>query len=260
MKKYVLCLLIIFIFYATPKASNPDNWHIAKSRHFIVYYKHASDDFIERLIEKSEDYYDEIAEALGFRRYNFWLWDNRAKIYVYDNLEDYQSATGQPPWSHGATIPRDKIIYTYLEAKGFFDTILPHEMGHIIFREFVGFDNYAVPLWLDEGVASYQENLRYSIAKRLVIDAVKQGSFIDLERLSNLNPQLMLDNTSVNLFYAEATSIIDYLVKEFGKDNFVLFCQNLRDKKNLEKALVSSYPFRDIQGLDRAWQRFLKHE
>lgn len=237
-----------------------DNWSVAKSTHFIVYYKEAQLDFIEELIEKSEYYYDEIADDLGFRRFEFWLWDNRAKVYIYDDAQDYQDATKQPGWSMGCAIIKEKTIHTFPYAKGFFETILPHEIGHIIFREFVGFDNPAIPIWLDEGVASYQENRIYSGAHRIVRDALAKGELISLEDISKMNPHSIKEEESVSLFYAEAVSIIDYLVKEFGQDSFILFCQKIRDERDFDKALSSTYPFKNIRELSLAWQEYLEYE
>jgi hypothetical protein len=259
MRKYILSLLLVLITY-NPAIATDNNWHITKSTHFIVYYKNAPENFIRELIDKSEDCYDKIASGLGFTRYNFWLWDNRAKIYIHDNTADYQSATGQPQWSGGSAIPGQKIIQTFPYAQGFFEKILPHEMGHIIFREFVGFNNPAVPLWLDEGVASYQEKPTYAAANAFVRKAINKGNFISLEGLAGFNPYSSASNESVQLFYAESFSVIDFLIKEFGRDKFVLFCQNLRDKKNLDRAIASSYPFSNIRELNDAWQRYLKNE
>lgn len=257
MKKGILFLAIFFLSFSLVLA-NSDNWHITKSTHLIIHYKNAPSDFIDQLIENAERYYNEIADNLGFRRYNFWLWDNRAKIYIYDNAQDYQAATGQASWSSGCAKVKEKEIISFPYAQRFFDTILPHEMGHIIFREFVGFDNYTIPLWLDEGVACYQEALRRSMADRQVKEAINKGTFINLERLSNLSPKSLQSDELVSLFYAEALSIIDYLVKEFGTDNFVSFCQNLRDKKDLNAALRSSYSFSNIQNLELGWKKFLE--
>lgn len=259
MRRYVLIAAFLFLRLSLALAAT-DDWSVAKSTHFIVYYKNAPTDFIEQLMEKSEYYYDKIADDLGFRRFDFWLWDNRARIYIHDDARSYQAATNQPSWSSGCAIIQEKIIHSFPYAKGFFETTLPHEMGHIIFREFVGFYNPAVPSWLDEGVASYQEDQIYSGAHRVVRDAASANKLIDLESLSRMDPHLISDNISVILFYSEAVSIIDYLVKEFGKDNFILFCQNLRDKQDLERAISYVYPFRDIRQLDQAWQEYLKNE
>lgn len=255
---YALFLLWVLLPVNILTAQDNLKWNAEKSTHFIVSYKKADADFIRRLISYAEDYYNKIADELGFRRYDFWLWDNRAKIYIYDDAKDYLSSTGQPAWSSGYANVREKMISTYPYAEGFFETILPHEMGHIIFREFVGFYNTAVPVWLDEGVASYQENGRYEKAYRVIKNAIEGGSFIPLEVLSGLSPQFLANRDAVNLFYSEAVGIIHYLIKEFGKDNFVAFCQRLRDKGDLEEAVRSSYPFKNIQELGKRWEEYLK--
>ncbi len=255
-------LLILFSFCGIAfSEKQAEKWQTAKSTHFIVYYDKAPQDFLNRLISRAEDYYDKIANDLGFRRYDFWLWDDRAKIYIYNDINAYRSATGQPSWSIGVsyvTRQKEKVICTFLDEKGFFDTILPHEMGHIIFREFVGFNNSAIPLWLDEGVASYQETGKRALAALAAKKAIKDNSFMNLEALSNFNPYLAADEASVALFYFESLSVVDFLINRFGSERFVLFCQVLRDKKDLSSALVYSYSFRDIRDLDRAWQEYLK--
>ena len=258
MKKSIL-FFILFCFNPVLASQDTVKWNTEKSTHFIVYYKNAPEDFIKELIEKSEDYYNKIASDLGFTRYDFWLWDNRAKIYIYDNAADYQSATGEPLWSGASAIPRPKIIQTFPYARGFFEKILPHEMGHIIFREFVGFDNSAIPLWLEEGVASYQEKLTYSMANAFVRKTMEKGNFITLERLSGFSSGSRMPDEAAQLFYVESFSIVDFLIKEFGKDKFVSFCQDLRDKKNLERAIASNYPFSNIQELGVAWDKYLKN-
>lgn len=258
MRKFFLIVLATLLFSCSIFAKEEVKWNTSKSTHFIVYFKNAPGSFIEQLISKSEDYYDKIADNLGFTRFNFWLWDNRAKIYIYDDAGDYRVSTGRPEWSAGAARPQEKIIYTYAYVQGFFESILPHEMSHIIFREFVGFDNHSIPTWLDEGVASYQQIKRSQGGLFLVKEAVKEGTLMGLEKLSQTNPQSILETSTAQLYYAEAVSIVDYLIKEFGKNNFVLFCQNLRDKRNLERAICSVYPFSNLEEFGQGWQRYLK--
>ncbi|MFH1888598.1 MAG: peptidase MA family metallohydrolase [Candidatus Omnitrophota bacterium] len=257
MKKYLLTFAIFCLCCSFVSASG-DGWSVTKSTHFIIYYKKAPQDFIDHAIQKSEYYYNKIADDLGFRRFDFWLWDNRAKIYIHDDAKAYQAATGQPSWSAGCAIIQRKEIHTFGQAQAFFDETLPHEMGHIIFREFVGFYNPDIPTWLDEGVASYEEEELQSTAKRLVKEAIAVNTFINLETLSKMSPHSIGDTKRIALFYAEAVSIVDYLVREFGQDSFILFCQNLRDKRDLERAIAYVYPFRNIRELDKSWQEYLR--
>lgn len=257
-EKASLLLFPLLIFSSgNLSAQAKDKWQESKSTHFIVYYKNTAEDFIKRVIDQSEAHYNGIAESLGFNRYDFWLWDNRAKIYIHDDSNVYQAAAGQPEWSGGMSVPAQKIIHSFPLARGFFEHLLPHEIGHIIFREFVGFYNNAVPDWLDEGVASYQESLNNPKMK-MVLDAAKsQGRLIGLDKLSSIDPYSMQDTDMVNLFYAQSASLVEYLVKEFGRDKFVTFCQDLRDKKGFQGAMSSNFPFSNIQEFEVGWKKYL---
>lgn len=257
--------MTILLFSPCAFADTKD-WKVAKSTHFFVFYQNASADFIDRVIERAEDDYNRIADALGFIRFNFWLWDNRARIYIYDDKAGYQKATLQPGWSSGSAVikKKEKTIYSFINEKGFFESVLPHEMGHIIFKEFVGLVNPAIPLWLDEGVACYQERSRRESSARVLRQAIKENKFMGLDELFNFNSYRLqynlTDSSTVAIFYAESVSLVDFLIKEFGKDRFVLFCQHLRDKKNFVRAMASVYPFGSIQELDAAWQNSLRDE
>jgi len=256
-KSFLICCVLVL--FATAHARDQQNWQELRSTHFIVYYKSASVDFVSQVSSRAEDYYNSIASALGFIRFDFWLWDNRAKIYVYDTPEQYQKESGAPAWSAGQALVKAKTIYTFSGSGEFCDTVLPHELGHIIFREFVGFENYAVPTWLDEGVATFQQNLRNPTARPFVKAAMAAGKIIPLEKLSRMDPGSFNGNAAaIRLFYDESVTVVDYLISEFGKNKFVSFCQNLRDKRNLELAVSAVYPFNNLKELDAAWQNYLK--
>ena len=151
-------LKILFIFLFLPLVAFADNppWQVFKSTHFLISYKSATESQLDELSSKAERYYDEITDDLGFNRFDFWIWNNRARIYLFDNQAEYMKATGDPVWSGGQAQVASKLIQTFITARGFLDKVLPHEMAHIIFREMVGFNNPAVPIWLEEGVASFQ--------------------------------------------------------------------------------------------------------
>lgn len=258
MKKFIL-LIVAVLTSSLNTFGLEDKWNVAKSTHFILYYKDVPADFVDEVLNRAEDYYGEITENLGFTRYNFWLWDKRASIFIYDDVDAYQADTGQPSWSSGCVSVRDKIIKTYPLARGFFDTLLPHELGHIIFRELVGFDNRNIPLWLDEGVASYQEKTKRFTAKSYIRKAISENRFIPLGELTNINLATE-DKDTIDLFYFESVALVDYLIIQFGKICFVNFCRGLRDAKTLEKALSQSYPFSDLTELNAIWLRSLKNE
>lgn len=249
-------LLFIFLFLPLIIYADTQPWQVSKSTHFLIYYKTAKESQINELSEKAEDYYNNITDDLGFNRFSFWTWDNRARIYLFDNQQEYMKETGSPAWVAGQAQVNSKLIQTFITAKGFLSNILPHEMAHIIFREMVGFNNGCIPLWLEEGVASYQEQER-NFVKSDLANKIKQGSFLSLNKLSSFNVANLRLQTDVRLFYVESFSLVKYLIATFGKDKFVLFCQNLRDKRNLTRALVKTYSFADLKDFEDSWKRYI---
>ncbi|MFC1708546.1 peptidase MA family metallohydrolase [Candidatus Omnitrophota bacterium] len=259
-KKLLIFLLIIvsFLFCFRIYAAEKE-WQEKKSTHFIIYYKKSVDrDFIEDIIETAERNYDEIAKNLGYYRYKFWLWDDRAKIYIYPDQPSFQKEMDQPSWSGGCASYQQKAIWTFPHAAGFFDSILPHELGHIVFREFVGFQSN-IPLWFEEGVASYQEKSKRYAAKNIVKDLLVKDQLLGIEELAKVtNTNTMRDKERVEIFYAEAVSIIYFLINRYGNSKFAKLCKSLNDNMSFDKALKKSYySITNTQDLEKEWIRYL---
>jgi len=235
------------------------DWKQYKSQHFVVYYNAAPEDFVENVAEMAESYYREITDNLGFTRHKSWNLSDRAKIYIYNDSDDYAQNARQANWSAGAASPDSKTIRTFPAAQGFFDTTLPHELGHIIFREFIGHRS-SIPLWFEEGVAMYQEKAKRWGSKKVVQGLLDNGNFIPLERLSIMRLTSRSKQEFVNLFYAESASSVYYLISELGQSRFVRFCRKLREGIKFEEALESVYVrFENIEEFNESWVKYLKN-
>lgn len=261
LKRYIIFLLAItsFLFCFYVYALEKD-FKEKRSTHFIVYYKKGVDqDFINDIIETAEEYYDEIASNLGYYRYKFWLWDDRAKIYIFTDQLSFQKETNQPSWSGGCASYHEKKIWTYPHASGFFDSILPHELGHIIFREFVGF-GYNIPLWFEEGIASYQEKSKRYAAKNTVKELLSKNQLLSIEELSVIkSARDIIDKETAEVFYAEAVNIIYFLISKYGAYRFAKLCKNLKENTSLDKALRKTYyNIKNTQDLNKEWIRYLR--
>ncbi len=262
-KKYIIFLAIFFTlsFYSDILSHAAENdFKEKRSTHFIVYYKEGVDrEFIDEIINTSEDYYGEIASNLGYHRYDFWLWDERAKIYIFPYKYSYQKETNQPEWSGGCAFYQEKKIWTYPHASGFFDSILPHELGHIIFREFVGFDRN-IPLWFEEGVASYQEKTKRYAATTIVKEYISKNKLMTMEQLSRIkNPDDIATGDIADVFYIEAVSLIHFLITNHGNYRFAMLCKELKDGNSLDNALSKTYyNIKSTEELYKNWLKDLK--
>jgi hypothetical protein len=250
----LLCLALLPV-----SPAHAGDWSEYKSAHFVVHYRNAIPlSFVKSVTESAENYYREITAGFGFNREQGWMSDNRAKIYIYQDDKDYIRNAQQYQWSHGAASVREKTIRTFPSAHGFFDSTLPHELGHIIFHEYVGFD-VDVPLWFEEGVAMYQEKAKRFGVNSDVSKALKNGEFIPLTELTNMRLYSDSPEERVQLFYAEAASVVNYMINELGEYRFVKLCRELRAGKGFMEAVESSYVrFSDLEDLNRAWINYLK--
>jgi len=254
----ILNLIFILLF---PLFIHAEEKLQEKSLHFIVYFPEGHLDFANDVLYKAELYYKKIASDLGYERYDqFWLWENRVKIYLYPSHPDYVKATWRPVWSHGMADYNKKAIYSYIGSREFLETVLPHELGHLIFRDFIGFKSN-IPLWLDEGVAQWceSERKRYE-AKEIVKDLLKGNKLIPLSQLVRESLYYKTGNEEiVYIFYQEALSVVDFLITKYGIGTFTKFCRYLKDGKSLEEAIKLAYsPFLyNLVDLEKEWKKFL---
>jgi len=278
MRRFFSFLIIFSLFSSLVFAQE---WQELKGEHFIIYY--ISDEaFARKVRDTAEIYYRQIALDLGYPRYSeFWLWDKRVKIYLYPDHSSFLKATGQPEWSQGMADYGKKEIVGYNLSQIFLDSILPHEMAHLIFRDFVGFKG-EIPLWLDEGVAQWAEKNKRAYIKKLIKKAYDEDRLLSLEDIMKLDirniraqdevyvrsttsktgePRVLFlsGDSLVNLYYLESVSLVGFLIETFGSDSFSHFCRQLRDGKRINEALTSTYPnyIRSLEDLERRWRKYL---
>jgi len=260
MRTCVALLVLVLWGGGIAAADAKTDWQQVKGHNFIIYYRSEVPlDFVQTVMDEAEGDFRRVTENLGITRYQSWAWDKRASIYIYRDGDDYVN-NGGPGWSHGASLVATKTIKTYPAASGFFDSILPHELGHIILHEFVGPFAH-VPLWFDEGVAMYQEKARRPGAHHDVRKSIENGQFIPLTQLTDMR---LYNNTSqdvVDLFYTEAASAVNFMVTQLGEEHFYKLCRELKNETPFENALAKAYMrSRSVEELNKLWVKFLEEQ
>ncbi len=276
-KAGVSCVCAVFI--SSCATSFAQEWQEVKSEHFRVFFL-KDKEFIDKLLYDAEEYYRKIASDLGYPRYSeFWTWEKRAKIYIYPDHATFVRASGQPQWSQGMADYGKKTILGFSLSDEFLDSVLPHEMAHLIFRDFVGFKG-EVPLWLDEGVAQWEEVKKRDAAKQVMKRLYEQDALLSIQDMTRLDvrnitqqDRLIIRSTLtktgekgvlflsseglVNTFYAQAASLVGFLITKYGSLDFAHFCRELRDGKKLEEALAAAYPahIRSLDDFEKEWRR-----
>ncbi len=297
----VLLGFLLFLLPANLLALPTDgsSWQIIKGQHFIIYLQ-GNDLFLgQKTLQEAERLYDRIASSLGYFDRSGWLWENRCAIYLYQNRRSYIKGAQRPAWSnasssfgsgneaqrstvkHSGAVPRRQccfassakeaeprtpIIQASAESETFLAAELPHEIAHLVFRQFVGVNNSQVPLWLDEGVALWQEKLgaRAERLEGIVRQAASERRLISLSSLSGAQETNHLptwaSQQSISIFYAESFSLVKFLISRYGEARFAEFVRHLKNGDTLEESMRGTYgsSFRNLSSLEYEWQHSLE--
>ncbi len=228
-----------------PRARSSSGWDLLRSMHFLIYYRPGvPKDFVYRLKRYAEKYYREIVQDLGLLRSSYWIWDDRCRIYVYRDEQDFHEYVELPEWSVGGAIPERREIHCYYIPKReetLLYQVLPHEMTHILFYE--ARNGTPIPHVIDEGVAMREESqMRVFASHYIVAQALKEGKYIPLEKIFDWRSQYAkMDKETADLFYAESCLLIDFLLTEFPRNFFATFCWRMRSGYDFYRAFRLSY-------------------
>lgn len=254
-------------------------WEELRSDHFLVRYTEDKK-FAQDVLTEAERSYGRIADFFGFSKHaDFWTWNKRVKIYIYPDQTAYLEGTGHWSWSDGKADYENRQISMYAGNPKFLESIVPHEIAHLIFRDFIGFEG-DIPLWLDEGIATLAEENTYENIKNNIKDYYERSAILTLQDLTTLdfkkcsrqpsihtirmknNAKGFLSLTATNfitLFYIQATSVVGFIKERYGAQRFVEFCRQLRDGKTLDEALQKAFAEEcpNLKTLEEKWRTYI---
>ena len=105
----------------------------------------------------------------------------------------------------------------------------------------------------------FQEKGKRWGANKAVKKFMDAGKFKNLEQLGDMRLTNRSSSEDVELFYAEAASIVYYMNVELGKFRFYKFCRQMRELRSFERAFLDTYPrFKSIKDLNDAWVDYLE--
>ncbi|GAB4417336.1 MAG: hypothetical protein Kow002_03670 [Anaerolineales bacterium] len=177
-------------------------------------------------------------------------------IYVYATPEDLQGAlflSGEK-WVGGHANPKLGVaLVAITPGPGQsieMETLIPHELAHIVLYEHTGdgYDN--LPAWLREGVASLSELYPNPDYARALQIASENDSLLPMEELCDGFP---LDASSAYLAYAESQSFVRFLRDSFGTSGLLSLISAYSDGLNCEQGAVRALGT-SLKALDTNWR------
>jgi hypothetical protein len=210
MKYLIIVLLIVgMLILGFKKNISTDNMQMYETEHFSVYYESLKQKTIDDIEQKLEASYSDIQSFFDLGS------DQRGKVIVYENVEEFQRAylgvilsLVYGDWANGAAY-QDLVLVTSPENPGSEHTyddileIIVHEYVHTLVYQ----KNEMPNIWLDEGVATYLAGQKSTLPPQIpgfeALQAEDMGTFLD------------------NDGYAFSYVYVEYLAKVYGNEKVI---------------------------------------
>ena len=141
------------------------------------------------------------------------------RIIVYNNSQEFNDwhSVGLD-WVGGEAFPdygiTTQIVTSKLPDSYWLNAVIPHELSHLYLYQAAYNPTAPIPVWLNEGIAQYNEFSKDNTAY-LVEQAARDGRLIPLTSLAAGFGQH--DEPRIRLSYAEGLSAVQYLVDTYGE-------------------------------------------
>ncbi|MBE0425092.1 MAG: hypothetical protein IBX72_00380 [Nitrospirae bacterium] len=136
-------------------------------------------------------------------------------------------------------------------------TTIKHELCHLLLHRNIKKEN--LPRWLDEGVCQWTSDglaeIMMDNKENIIMKAVISDRLINIHELKTF-PN---DEKALLLSYQQSKSLVEYIIREFGKSNLLQLLGYLQEDYPLEEAVWKSFSVTTSE-LEKNWQAHLKRK
>jgi hypothetical protein len=224
------------------------DWKSLSDGNLTLWYYSGSDSDLRFILQTAVEGLQRMEDLLGAKV------DFPVKVFRYASADDMQGASfyskdqpagivtlGEVPFSDTALVSAD---YEPLD-------VLRHELAHIVVGQAVKGPFSDIPAWLNEGTAVYAQSRLLSGEQGALDQAIRSSDVLSVRSMTSSS--LARSSANVSLFYAEAGSVVSFLVDTQGKEKYAQLFAALKEGTTIDKALQAVYGF-DQDGLDNAWR------
>jgi hypothetical protein len=223
-------------------------WQSLNEGKVVLYWYDADQAFGQSLLSSAVESLARLEENVGVEL------EKPVKIIVYQSKADMQEALisqgaifEEQIITLGTVVAPDTMLLHGTHAE--VDRTIAHELTHIVVGLATENPYSEIPAWLNEGLAMYNEGeLREDNAKALE-KGIRENRLISVRSLTSVtgNP------AEVNLFYGEVYSVVDFLLKTYGKEKMSELLKVFKEGALADDALMKVYGF-DQDKLDAQWR------
>lgn len=131
--------------------------------------------------------------------------------------------------------------------------IVPHEISHLYFFQATAREQASPPIWLNEGMAGYNELNDYSSEWSLIQQAIAQQTLIPL---NELRYEFTGADEKINLSYAESTTAIIYAVETYGQEGINKLFSAFQAGESSDEAFLQAFG-RTVDDFEKDWKMWV---
>lgn len=226
-------------------------WQTVRSEQLNLHYYKLDKSFAQEMLDAGVEGMNRNKNDAGLTT------DIPINIYVYPSYDDLKDAIlYEPSWVGGQAYPEENIVILGTSGGNTSwdkDTVI-HELTHVLVGHFTFSCLGDVPQWLNEGLAVYSEGPLDAQFQNPLDEAVQNDSLLSIRSISGSFSEVA---DKADLSYAQSYSIVDFLIKEYGRDKMTSLLTSFRDGLTTDDALMQVYGF-NIDGLEDQWRQSIK--
>ena len=222
-------------------------WQTLSSGQAIVHWYQGDTAFAQKAADAANLGIQNASQLLGVTL------DQPADVFVYATQDALLQAVSPDRENiAGEAFPHLDTLYVYIDpndASSFPDTVIKHELTHLVLHRATDNPYHDVPHWLDEGVAVYLSEGYSDYWKGIVSPAVASNSLIPLAGLTSEFPSV---ESEFNLAYGEAVAAVDYFIRTYGDQTFWNLVKSYANGVSDDDAFTAATGS-DFAAFDKAW-------
>lgn len=230
-------------------------WQKLENDRFAIYWHAGGNAFGQRIFDRLNQTVDRIEEAIGAHI------QKKIQVFVYADDLAFQSvlAPGHDSTEFVGATPVNEfnviLVRSAPEDLQFAVVAAPHELVHMVIRQELGngLGNLSMPLWMNEGLASYYEYDPPKMEDRyrsLLNQAIENDTLLRLRNYSNNRPA---DYDQNLLMYGQGFSVVEMILKDFGHDKMNQIFQEMK-RGSTDDAFKKVLGV-DQDGLENLWRK-----
>lgn len=226
------------------------SWQTITADMITLYWYEGSKSFAQELLTTAQNAVARLAADTGA------YLKEPIRLYIYAGANDLQGSMIFPQeWTGGVTFTRYGCIAIGISTLNLSwgKRAIAHELTHLVTNQMTLNPYNEIPVWLDEGLAMVNEGPMLSQFSSALTKAINNNTLLSVQTLAS--PFSAYADLSY-LSYAESYSVVDYLIRTYGKDKMFQLLDTFRQGSTYDGALKKVYGS-DTAGLNTAWRKTL---